>query len=99
MPQAPLFAYLGYEDGQLRLYVSPQALNPWGDRVVKGRSPPAVIVRFLDDGQEPIGALKAAARYFAGMEFGLDTPEFGVPVPAMRKKRTKRPPPDVKVEQ
>ena len=102
MPQAPLYAYLGFgEGGKFQLFVAPTPLNPWGARVIKGRSPPASIEAQLVDLDDPglaIKALRAATAYLQGEEFGLDTPVFGDdPVTPKRRRKKKVPSPDVKV--
>jgi hypothetical protein len=90
MPQAPLYAYLGVRDGKPELCVSSYPLQPWGGRVVKGRSAPVVINEHLahsGDSSLAVRALIAAARYFAGEEYGIDQPVFGEKVPAKRRKK------------
>jgi hypothetical protein len=87
-----VLAYLGIEpDGSYTLCVSVTPLNVIGTRLETPRRVlPEVISKFVADPSNKelaLAALKAAQGFLDGTEAGINPPEFGDPLPKVRRKK------------
>ena len=87
MANVDLYAYLGVDQGQLRLYVSTQQLNVIGTRLEKGAKFPHAVYDFVDDPREDNSAraLAALQDFFDGKD-SRSTMTFGEKLTKRKRK-------------